>query len=86
MRRLLFLTSALCFICFGLYAADEAPQNSTEFLALPLLVFGTINTVGFLSTNNFILLDGTYLNYQEMKERLLAVPGNGKHLSAAGLG
>jgi hypothetical protein len=78
-----FLISALCFVCLGLYAMDEAPQNSAGSLALPPVVFDTINTVGFLNTGNFLLLDGTYLDYAEMKERLLAVPENENYLNRA---
>jgi hypothetical protein len=83
MKRSLFLISALCFVCFGLYAVDEAPQNNAGSSALPPVVFDTIYTTGLLSTTAYLLLDGTYLNYAEMKERFLAVPGNETYLNRA---
>ena len=90
MKGLFFLTSALfLFVCFGLYAADEMPQNSAESLALPPLIFDTVNGGGlfssglYLKEKNFLLLDGTYLNYKEMRSRLIAIPGNEKYVHRA---
>ncbi|MDR1325115.1 MAG: hypothetical protein LBK00_03665 [Treponema sp.] len=83
MKRSLFLISALCIMCVGLYAEDEPPQTNPAFPMLPPLVFDITNQGDFLSMRNFLLLDGTYLNYTDMRERLLAIPGNETYLNRA---
>jgi hypothetical protein len=70
-------------MCVGLYAEDEPPQTNPAFPMLPPLVFDITNTVHLLNMGNFLLLDGTYLNYADMKERLLAIPGNETYLNRA---
>jgi hypothetical protein len=83
MKRLFFFIGAIFFICFSLYAADEQPKTNTRAFELPPIVFDTIYRSEFLSTSSFLLLDGTYLNYDEMKERLIIIPQNEKYLSRA---
>jgi hypothetical protein len=87
MKRLLFLICIFCFIYFHIYAADEPTQHSVPVSSLPPLIFDTIFQLDTwsdrLNTTRFLLLDGTYLTYEEMQRRLIAVPGNEKHLRRA---
>jgi hypothetical protein len=69
-------------MCAGLYAEEESPQNDSAFPALPPLVFDIIYPNDSFTTK-FLLLDGSYLDYGEMRERLLAIPGNEKYLNRA---
>jgi hypothetical protein len=83
MKQFLFLLTITSMVCLHLYAEDAVSQGSADSFVLQPLVFDADYRVDFLSKSSFFLLDGTYLNYEEMKDRLLAVPNNGKYLRRA---
>jgi hypothetical protein len=81
MKRYLFFAVIIGMICFHLYAENDALQNTVDALTLPPLVFDIYP--GSFQDTKYLLLDGTYLNFEELRARLLAVPGNEKYVHAS---
>jgi hypothetical protein len=60
------------------------PQTRKDAFVLPPSIIGfDLVWVDFLGQSSFFMLDGRYVTYNEMKPRLLTVPGNEKLLRRA---
>jgi hypothetical protein len=86
MKRFLFLVVLTGLVCLHLYAEDAASQSDGVSFSMPPVIFNVYPDVWFnrMSKTGFLLMDGSYLNYEEMASRIsAAVPENEKYLRSA---